>query len=190
MANLIFYYGAMGSSKSANALMMEYNYREKNRKPLLIKTNTDTRDGKYVIKSRIGLEHECILLDEFLEAYHEDKGFVQQYDVIIVDEIQFASQQQIDDLSDIVDFLDISVICYGLRCDFQNKFFPGSKRLMEIANEIHECETICWCGRRALCNTRYNAKGIVRVGNQVELGGNDTYVSLCRKHFKEGKLRK
>ena len=188
MAKLIFNYGAMGSSKTANALMAAYNYQERNCRILILKPTTDTRDGVHMIRSRIGLEHECVLLNDFFAEYKENPDFVRQYDALIVDEVQFAEPEQIDWFSDIVDFYDIPVLCYGLRCDFQNKSFPGSRRLLEIADEINELKTICWCGRKATCNTRYDANGVVREGAQVELGSNDKYVSLCRKHFKEGKL--
>ena len=107
---------------------------------------------------------------------------------MIVDEAQFATSEQIDFLSDIVDDLHVPVICYGLRADFQNHLFPGSQRLLEICDEINEVKTMCWCGHKAICNARYNADGIVREGAQVMLGANDKYIALCRKHFKEGKL--
>lgn len=188
MAKLIFNYGAMGSSKTANALMVAYNYQERNCRTLILKPATDIRDGVHMVRSRIGLEHECVLLNVFFAEYKENPDFVRQYDALIVDEVQFAEPEQIDWFSDIVDFYDIPVLCYGLRCDFQNKSFPGSRRLLEIADEINELKTICWCGRKATCNTRYDANGVVREGAQVELGSNDKYVSLCRKHFKEGKL--
>ncbi|MDD7281767.1 thymidine kinase [Floccifex sp.] len=190
MAKLIFNYGAMGSSKSANALMVLYNYEERNQNPILLKPNIDTRDGQHMVKSRIGLTHQCDLLNEFLDKYHENNEYVDQFDAIIVDEVQFASREQIDDLSDIVDFHNIPVICYGLRCDFQNVSFPGSMRLMEICDEIKEIKTICWCGKKAVCNARYNENGIVKEGDQVVLGSNESYISLCRKHFKLGQLKK
>jgi len=186
MAKLYFYYGSMGSSKTANALMTVYNYKERGQNPLLCKTGIDTRDGERIIKSRIGLESECMLLEEVLDMPSED---LRQYDVIIVDEAQFASVEQIDKLSDIVDFLSVPVLCYGLRADFQQNFFSGSKRLMEIADEIKEIKTMCWCGKKATCNARYNEKGIVKVGEQVMLGSNSSYIALCRKHYKLGMLR-
>lgn len=186
MAKLYFYYGCMGSSKTAMALMTDYNYNEIGKKPLLVKTDTDTRDGVMKIRSRTGLEKECILLSE-LERYTKEK--IKEYDAIIVDEIQFASKEQIDFLSDIVDDYDIPVLCYGLRADFRNELFPGSERLLTIADKIEEVKTVCWCGHKATCNARYNKDGIVREGKQVELGANDKYIALCRKHFKEGKLR-
>ncbi|MDY3660699.1 thymidine kinase [Bulleidia sp. HCP3S3_F2] len=185
MAKLYFYYGAMGSSKSANAMMVAFNYRERGQKVLLCKTGVDTRDGARVIKSRMGLESKCELLDEIC---HWDKEKLGSYNVVIVDEAQFATSEQIDFLSDIVDDLHVPVICYGLRADFQNHLFPGSQRLLEICDEINEVKTMCWCGHKAICNARYNADGIVREGAQVMLGANDEYIALCRKHFKEGKL--
>lgn len=209
MAKLYFKYGAMGSSKSANALMAEYNYAEVGKKVILAKPCIDTRDGERIIKSRIGLEKECIFLEELLskevlagleviqknpnghEAIQIRKELLGTYlmcDAIIVDEAQFATREQIDYLSDIVDYLNIPVLCYGLRADFQNKAFPGSLRLLEIADILEEVKTVCWCGKKATCNARYNENGIVRHGEQIELGANDKYVALCRKHWKEGKL--
>ena len=185
MAKLYYYYGAMNSSKTANALMTHFNYEEVGQKALLCKTEADTRDGARIIRSRIGLEMECILLKE-LQMMTEKK--IRDYDCIIVDEVQFATREQIDFLSDIVDFMDVPVVCYGLRADFQNNLFPGSERLIAIADSIQEVKTVCWCGRKATCNARYNEKGIIRDGEQLMLGANDSYVALCRKHFKLGML--
>ncbi len=185
MAKLYFYYGAMGSSKTANALMAEYNYRERGQKVLLAKTNMDTRDGSNIIRSRIGLERECILLDEVCGM---SDAQIQSYDAIIVDEIQFARSEQIDQLAYFVDQLNVPVLCYGLRSDFQLHLFEGSERLITIADELREVKTVCWCGKKATCNARYNKDGIVREGSQVMLGANDEYIALCRKHFLEGNL--
>lgn len=185
MAKLYFYYGAMGSSKSANALMAEYNYRERGQKVLLAKTNLDTRDGAHVIRSRIGLERECVLLSDICAMKDEE---IRKYDAVIVDEIQFAKKEQIDFLARIVDQLNVPVMCYGLRTDFQLNLFEGSARLLAIADEIKEIKTVCWCGKKAICNARYNEHGIVRTGAQIMLGANDEYIALCRKHFLEGKL--
>ena len=185
MAKLYFYYGAMGSSKSANALMSNYNYLERGQKTLLGKADLDTRDGVKTIKSRIGLEMECELLSDICKMKNEDLA---KYDCIIIDEIQFAKVEEIDRLAEIVDELNVPVLCYGLRADFQQHFFPGSRRLMEIADTIKEVKTVCWCGRKATTNARYNEHGIVREGAQIMLGANDAYISLCRKHFMEGKL--
>lgn len=186
MAKLYFYYGAMNSSKTANALMTHFNYEEVGQRALLCKTETDTRDGKRIIRSRIGLEKECILLNELQQMSNEE---IKKYDCVIVDEVQFATKEQIDFLSDIVDFMEVPVVCYGLRTDFQNNLFPGSERLIAIADTIQEIKTVCWCGRKAICNARFNSTGIVRDGEQVVLGANDRYVALCRKHYKLGALR-
>ncbi len=185
MGKLYFYYGAMGSSKTANALMTHFNYEEVGQKAILCKPAVDTRDGVKKVHSRIGLEQECILLEE-LQNYTEEQ--IKAYDCVIVDEVQFATPEQVDFLSDIVDYMDVPVVCYGLRSDFQNQLFPGSQRLIAIADVITELKTVCWCGRKATCNARYNENGIVRAGEQVMLGANDDYVALCRKHFKLGAL--
>lgn len=186
MAKLIYYYGAMNSSKTANALMTHFNYMEVGQKALLCKTELDTRDGVKKIRSRSGLEGECIFLSELTRMPKEE---IRKYDCIIVDEVQFATPEQIDFLSDVADFYDVPVVCYGLRSDFQNHLFPGSERLITIADALREIKTVCWCGRKATCNARYNENGIIREGSQVFLGANDSYVSLCRKHFKLGMLR-
>ena len=187
MAKLYFYYGAMGSSKTANALMTRFNYEEVGQKALLCKPKIDTRFGNHKVHSRIGLEYESIFVEDLIKMSKEE---IQKYDCIIVDEVQFATKEQIDFLSDIVDVYEVPVVCYGLRADFRNELFPGSERLLAIADVITELKTVCWCGRKATCNARYNENGIVREGEQVVLGANDNYVALCRKHFKEGKLRK
>lgn len=189
MAKLVFHYGAMGSSKTANALMVAYNYEERNQRALILKPGVDTRDGERLVRSRIGLENSCELVETFMKAFKEDPSIVTAYHAIIVDEVQFATEEQIDIFSDIVDQYNIPVLCYGLRADFQNHFFPGSKRLMEIADEIKEIKTICWCGKKATCNARFDENGIIKEGDQVVLGANNNYISLCRRHFKEGRLR-
>ena len=196
MAKLYFRYGAMGSSKTANALMVRYNYKEKGQTPVLLKPRTDTRDGERVIRSRIGLEQPCLYVDEFLEAMDQPgsrtyAGLQNKiYAAVIVDEAQFLTASQVDRLSDIVDDFGIPVLCYGLRTDFTSHLFEGSKRLLEIADVIEEVPTVCWCGRRAHYNTRIKDGQVVRTGEQIMLGGNETYVSLCRKHYKEGRIRK
>ena len=196
MAKLYFRYGAMGSSKTANALMVWFNYKEKGQVPVLLKPKTDTRDGERIIRSRIGLQEPCLYVDEFLEYLDrpENRTFAclkkKSYAAVIVDEAQFLTAQQVDRLSDIVDDFGVPVLCYGLRTDFTGHLFEGSKRLMEIADEIEEVPTVCWCGRRAHYNTRIKDGRVVRTGEQIMLGGNETYVSLCRKHYKEGRISK
>ena len=198
MAKLYFRYGAMGSSKSANILMVRYNYEERGQYAVLLKPRTDNRDGEHEIQSRIGLSAPAEYVDEFLKEIAEswdDETSEYTYhgkkvDAILVDEAQFISPEEVDRLSDIVDFYNIPVLCYGLRTDFLNHLFPGSRRLMEIADVIEEVPTVCWCGKRAQCNTRYANGKIVREGAQIMLGSNESYVALCRKHYKEGKLWK
>ncbi|WP_077611168.1 thymidine kinase [Clostridium sp. Marseille-P2415] len=187
MAKLYFKYGAMGSSKTANALMTRYNFMEKEKSVLLVKPDIETRDEKKKIRSRIGLEAECILWSEFQGYDHKS---IQEFDVIIVDEVQFLSETDIDRLADIVDQYRIPVLCYGLRTDFTSHLFPGSKRLLELADEIEELKTVCWCGNNAGMNARIDKNGnVLRDGEQILMGANDKYVSLCRKHYKEGKIK-
>lgn len=185
MAKLFFRYGAMGSSKTANALMVEYNYRERGKRALLAKPMTDVRDGERIVGSRIGLSRKCIWTEELVVMPEEE---LKQYDCIIIDEAQFCSKEQIECLVHYVDDLNIPVICYGLRADFRNELFPGSLWLLAWADVVEEIKTVCWCGKAAKCNARFNEHGIVREGAQVVLGGNDSYTALCRKHFREGNL--
>lgn len=186
MAKLFFRYGAMGSSKTANALMVEYNYRERGKKALLVKPKTDIRDGEHIIRSRAGLEQKCILLEDLQQMGAQE---IQEYDCVIVDEAQFAKKEQVEFLVEIVDRLEVPVICYGLRADFRNELFEGSMWLLAWADVIEEIRTVCWCGKAAKCNARLNESGeVIRVGEQVVLGGNDSYTALCRKHFYEGNL--
>ena len=184
MAKLYFRYGAMGSSKTANAVMVQYNYRERGQQVLMLKPKIENRDGATVVRSRCGLVAQC--------RYVEELGGIDLtgIDCIIVDECHFMNAAQVRQLVDIVDEREIPVICYGLRTDFRNRLFPGSRRLMEIADVLEEVPTVCWCGRRAQCNTRYADGKIVREGAQIMLGANESYVALCRKHYKEGKLWK
>ena len=188
MAKLYFRYGAMGSSKTANALMVNYNYYERGSNPILLKPKLENRDGDTIIRSRIGLQAECRFVEDFIEEIGTDWELARTYDAVIVDEVQFLSVEQIDWLSDLVDYAEIPVICYGLRTDFQSKFFPGSMRLLEIADKIEEVKTVCWCGRKAIINARIHDGKIVHDGAQVVMGGNESYVALCRKHFKMGML--
>jgi thymidine kinase len=183
MSKLYFRYGAMGSSKTANALMVKYNYGERGQKALLVKPGIDVRDGKNIIRSRCGLADECVLFEDI----DLKKVKARKYDCIIVDEAQFLSRQDVELLISIVDDYGIPVICYGLRADFQGNFFEGSHYLMAWADTIEEVKTICWCGRKATCNARLDGKGgITKVGEQVVLGANDKYIGLCRKHWREG----
>ena len=185
MAKLYFKYGAMGSSKSAQALITKFNYEEKGMTVWLIKPGTDTRDGADIIKSRIGLSQKAQIISpdqDIIEAYHE----VGNYDVIIADEAQFMTPAQIEQLRKLVDEEDIPVLCFGLRTDFLTHFFPGAQRLMELADSITEIKTICECGRKATVNARFDDSGrIVTHGDQVVLGGNDRYTAMCHKCWRD-----
>lgn len=186
MAQLYFKYGAMGSSKTANALMVRYNYAERGQEALMVKPRVDVRDGTHVVVSRIGLSYPCVFFDELQQIPDTE---LTRYACIIVDEAQFLSRDEVDYLVHLVDDCDIPVMCYGLRADFKGDLFPGSERLLVMADKIEEVKTICWCGRKATFNARFDEDGnVVKEGAQVVLGANDRYTSLCRKHWREGNL--
>ena len=190
MSKLYFKFGAMASSKTANALMTKFNYEEKGNKVWLIKPALDNRDdfvdenGKTVtaVKSRIGLyaAAEVVRQDEDLLARFQENQPLSPVDVIICDECQFLTGPQVDQLKYIAEFLDTPVLCFGLRSDFQTKLFDGSKRLFEIADSITEIKSVCRCGKKAIVNARLNAQGQVIVeGEQICIGGNDQYEGMC-----------
>ena len=186
MAQLYFKYGAMGSSKTANALMARFNYEERGQQCLLVKPRIDQRDGERVVVSRIGLKHECIYFDELQQLSAME---LQQNACIIVDEAQFLSREDVRWLARLVDDLDIPVMCYGLRSDFKGDLFPGSYELLVMADKIEEVKTICWCGKKATFNARFDEDGkVLKEGEQVVLGANDTYIGLCRRHWMRGDL--
>ena len=186
MAQLYFKYGAMGSSKSANALMARFNYEERGQATLLVKPQLDTRDGDHMVYSRIGLKHPCVYFHE-MQAMSDET--LKQYACIIVDEAQFLTKDEVMYLVYLVDDLGIPVICYGLRADFKGDLFPGSEALLVMADKIEEVKTICWCGKKAMFNARFDANGkVLKEGEQVVLGANDQYIGLCRKHWRAGDL--
>ena len=174
----------MGSSKSAQALITKFNYEELGMTVWLIKPSIDTRDGADIIRSRIGLERQAQVItpeQDIVEAYHA----AGKHDVIIADEAQFFTPEQIDQLRELVDEEDLPVLCFGLRTDFLTHFFPGARRLMELADSLTEIKTVCACGRKATVNARIDGSGrIVTQGDQVILGGNDSYVAMCHQCWK------
>ena len=187
MAKLYFKYGVMGSSKSAQALITKFNYEERGMKVWLIKPRIDNRDGDGLIKSRIGLCQKAYVLSPDEDVYESFLKMQKKIDVIIVDECQFLSEKQVDQLSMIVVEYDIPVLCFGLRTDFRTKMFPGSKRLMEIADSITEIKTICSCGKKATINVRKDKDGrILTEGEQILIGGNETYTAMCYHCYMEG----
>ena len=187
MAKLYFKYGAMGSSKTAQALITKYNYEENGLKVWLIKPSADVRDGADILRSRIGLEAQVTVISPQQDIYRIFTAEKAGCDVIIADECQFFTEAQIDQLRAIVNEYTIPVICFGLRTDFQTKLFPGSLRLMEVADTIQEIKTICDCGAKATVNARIDANGyIVTQGEQVVLGGNDSYIAMCHRCYIQG----
>ena len=188
MAKLYFKYGAMGSSKTAQALITKYNYEENDLKVWLIKPSADTRDGVQILRSRIGLVATVEVVAPEVDVYDLfRKTRAGRCDVIIVDECQFLTEGQIDQLRAIVNDYNIPVMCFGLRTDFQTRLFPGSLRLMEVADTIQEIKTICDCGAKATVNARIDGQGhIVTEGAQVVLGGNDSYIAMCHKCYIRG----
>ncbi len=183
MAKLYFKYGAMGSSKTAQALITRFNYIEMGMRVWLIKPSQDTRDGRNTVRSRIGLSAEAYAVlpdDDILDIYN--KEFKDKIDVIIADEAQFFRPEQIDQLHEIAVWEDIPALCFGLRTDFRLNLFPGSRRLFELAESITEIKTICKCGSKATVNVRFTPDGRVATeGEQVVLGGNETYKAMCYK---------
>ena len=188
MAKMYFKYGAMGSSKTAQALITKYNYEENDMKVWLIKPSADIRDGVNILRSRIGLQAEVEVITPDMDVFalfgETRKGAC---DAIIVDECQFMVPAQIDQLRSIVDEYNVPVMCFGLRTDFQCHLFPGSQRLMEVADTIQEIKTICDCGAKATVNARVDSSSyIVTEGAQVVLGGNDSYIAMCHKCWVRG----
>lgn len=186
MAKLHFRYGVMGSSKTADLLMLAYNFRERGSTPLLAKPSEDSRTED--IWSRVGISSPCISLNDLCAMPFSELG---RYDAILVDEAQFASAEQIDHLGDIADNLDIPVFTYGLRTDYTGHLFEGSKRLFEIADEINEIRTSCWCKKAAKMNALLDDNGeIIREiptgEEQLKIDGE--YTSLCRKHYNQGRM--
>ena len=190
---LYFRYGTMGSAKTALLLTQAYNFEERGMRYVCLKPFIDNREGKNVIKSRIGIERECqwIYSDsniyELAQKLYEDNMAV--IDWILIDEAQFLCEEQVDQLARIVDDFGTNVICYGLRTDFQSRLFEGSRRLFEIADSIDEIKSTCNCGRKTIVNARIDAKGdFVVEGAQVEIGGDDRYIAVCRKCWRNKRI--
>lgn len=172
----------MGCSKTAQALITKFNYEERNMKVLLLKPAIDDRDGANTVKSRIGLEQEAIAVKEDENLFEKYEREYADCNVIIVDECQFLTPEQVDQLSDIVIKKNIPVLCFGLSTDFTTHLFPGSRRLFEIAESISEIKSVCTCGAKATVNARLDDNGnIVTEGSQVCIGGNDRYIAMCRR---------
>jgi len=182
MAKLYFKYGAMGSSKTAQALITKFNYEERDMKVLFLKPSTDTRDGADIVRSRIGLEAKAIVVPPDRNLYKMIGDEYRDCEAVIVDEAQFLTPRQVDQLGEVTIDFNIAVLCFGLRTDFLTHLFPGSRRLMEIAESVTEIKMVCDCGAKATVNARLDDNGnVLFEGEQVCLGGNDRYRAMCRK---------
>lgn len=184
MSKLYFKYGAMGSSKSASALMTKYNYEQKGFNVMLLKPSIDTRDGD-IVYSRIGISCKCIKFDNTFDLlnYYEEQEKQKRIDVIIIDESQFCTREQVEQLREIANH--ISVICYGLKTNFKTELFEGSKRLLEIADNISEIKTVCKCGNKATINAKIINNEIIKDGKEIDIGGDEKYVSMCYNCWKK-----
>jgi thymidine kinase len=190
MAKLYFYYSSMNAGKSTMLLQSSYNYQERGMETMILVPDLDRRFGEGIVGSRIGLKAKALVFlpQDDLQKIVRKQLEQQPVDCVLVDEAQFLTRQQVRQLSDLCDFEGIPVLAYGLRTDFQGELFEGSRYLLAWADAMIEVKTICHCGRKATFVLRVDADGVaVRDGQQVEIGGNDRYVSVCRRHFKEGK---
>lgn len=188
-AKLTVFFAPMNAGKSAQLQMKAFGYEERNIPYIVLKSSIDTRDGDAVIHSRPMGDMKCIIIKPTENLYKRiskeltNRGKLKY---VLVDESQFLKEKQVDQLSDVVDYLDINVICYGLKTDFKTKLFPGSKRLFEIADQVKEIESTCSCGEKNMFNARIDKNGrVVTTGAQVEVGGEDRYLTMCRKCYKE-----
>jgi thymidine kinase len=188
--SVYFRYGAMNAGKSIQVLTVRYNYYERHQSVFLFKPSVDTREGANLIKARIGLEapvDELIKPDTDIEAMVArlvaEKG---KPACLLVDEAQFLTRRQVEQFCDLTDGMGIPVMAFGLRADFRGELFPGSAALLALADRIEELKTICWCGKKATMNARIVDGKVIMEGPQVLIGGNESYTSLCRKHWKEG----
>ncbi len=193
-SKLYFYYGPMGSSKTLRLLSTAYDFEEKGIQIMVLKPSLDTRDGKGIIRSRAGLSRPCLTIDKDVDLYKAIKSYsnalAAQFESlrwVIIDECQFLTEEQVDQLSDVVDFLDINVMCYGLRTDFKSRLFLASKRLFELADDIEEVKSTCECGKnKTSINARFDKNGDIIVdGDQIMVGGDESYRAICRKCWKD-----
>ena len=188
MAKLYFYYSAMNAGKTTNLLQSRHNYAERGMNTLVIKPRIDSRSGENRVRSRIGLEAEAVDVDTSINLLDlvKNASEAQPIHCVLVDEAQFLSTDQVDQLTEVVDALNIPVLAYGLRTDFLGALFEGSRQLLALSDELREIKTICHCGRKATMVVRLDGEGQpMHSGDQIQIGGNETYVSMCRRHFKK-----
>ena len=187
MAKLYFYYSAMNAGKTTTLLQSSHNYAERGMTTLLLKPLIDDREGLNVIRSRVGLEAEAknFEKDDNLLQKIEGQNKTKSLNCVLVDEAQFLTRDQVIQLGNVVDRLEIPVLCYGLRTDFLGELFEGSRSLLAWADELREIKTVCHCGKKAIMTVRLNEEGKpLQAGEQIQIGGNESYVSMCRRHFK------
>lgn len=188
MAKLYFRYGTMNSGKSIEVLRVAHNYEEQGKKVLLFTPSVDSRYGVGLVTSRIGIQKEAVVVNDGIDMAAITRE--QMPDCVMVDEAQFLNESQVIQLTDIADDLDIPVLAYGLRADFMGKLFPGSEALFACADKIEEIKTICWyCNRKATMNMRYKDGIPVFAGEQIQIGGNESYLPVCRRCYKEARQR-
>ncbi|MDO4552073.1 MAG: thymidine kinase [Bacillota bacterium] len=190
MAQLYYRYSTMNAGKSIEVLKVAYNYEERNKRVLVFSPDVDDRYGKGVITSRIGLSRQAIPVGEetnILQIFLAENERA-RVDCVLVDECQFLKKHHVLELAEIVDSCDVPVLAYGLKNDFRNELFEGSYYMLVYADKIEEIKTICWCGRKATMVARVMEGKFVKTGEQIVVGGNDMYVSLCRKHYNDGRL--
>ncbi|MBV1842463.1 MULTISPECIES: thymidine kinase [Photobacterium] len=188
MAQMYFYYSAMNAGKSTTLLQSSFNYRERGMTPVIFTAAIDDRYGKGKVSSRIGLQEDAELFSvtDDLYARLQDMNATQKLDCVLVDECQFLTKEQVYQLTEVVDKLHIPVLCYGLRTDFRGELFEGSRYLLAWADKLVELKTICHCGRKANMVIRQDEHGnAIADGDQVVIGGNERYVSVCRTHYKD-----
>ena len=193
MSKLYFKYGAMGSSKTAQALMTRFNYMQKGYEVLLIKPMLDTRDildGEIIVKSRVGISAKCTPFDKDTNLFNlvEDCGFLKDKCVVIVDEAQFCTAEQIDQLHEVTNY--VPVLCYGLLTNFKTKLFEGSQRLIEVAESISEIKSVCECGNKATVNARFINEELALDGAEILIGAEETYKSMCYRCYERLKNKK
>ena len=188
MAKLYFYYSAMNAGKTTNLLQSRHNYAERGMNTLVIKPRIDSRSGENRVRSRIGLEAEAVDVDPSVNLLDlvQNASEGQPIHCVLVDEAQFLSADQVDQLTEVVDALSIPVLAYGLRTDFLGALFEGSRQLLALSDELRGIKTVCHCGRKATMVVRFDGEGQpMHSGDQIQIGGNEAYVSMCRRHFKE-----
>ena len=188
MAKLYFYYSSMNAGKSTSLLQSAYNYQERGMTPLLLTAEIDNRYSVGKVTSRIGLEAEAHLFNQDHNLFEmvSEQNENETIDCVLIDESHFLSKEQVKQLGQVVDTLDIPVLCYGIRTDFRGELFPGSQYLLAWADNLNELKTVCHCGRKATMVVRLDSDGkVVSDGDQVVIGGNDQYQSMCRRHFAE-----